>query len=87
MGTNTAQFAQDGSLGALTLEGEARKALGVPYWLPAATERPALEGQVTYLESDAQASGGSWTYPLFSVYPCHLRNPIPIKIALSNNSN
>jgi hypothetical protein len=85
-GTNTAQFAQDGSLGELAIEGEARNALGVPYWLPAATERPALEGQVAYLESDAQ-EGGSWTYPLFSVYACHLRHTIPIQRALSHNSN
>ena len=80
-GTNTAQFAQDGSLGELAIEEEARKALGVPYWLPAATERPALEGQVAYLESDELASGGSWTYPLFSVYACQLLDPISNPIA------
>jgi len=86
VGTNTAQFARDGSLGELTLEWEARKALGVPYWLPAATERPALEGQVAYLEPDAQ-EGGSWTYPLFSVYACHLLDPISNPIAQSNDSD
>ena len=86
-GTNTAQFAQDGSLGELAIEGEARKALGVPYWLPAATERPALEGQVAYLESDELASGGSWTYPLFSVYACQLLDPITNPIAQSNDSD
>ena len=86
-GTNTAQFAQDGSLGELAIEEEARKALGVPYWLPAATERPALEGQVAYLESDELASGGSWTYPLFSVYVCQLLDPIAIPIAQANDNN
>jgi hypothetical protein len=86
-GTNTAQFAQDGSLGELAIEEEARKALGVPYWLPAATERPALEGQVAYLGSDELASGGSWTYPLFSVYACQLLDPIPNPIAQSNDSD
>lgn len=84
-GTNTAQFAQDGSLGELAIEEEARKALGVPYWLPAAAERPALEGQVAYLESDELASCGSWTYPLFSVYACQLLNPISNSIAQSND--
>ena len=86
-GTNTAQLAQDGSLGELAIEEEARKALGVPYWLPAATERPALEGQVAYLESDELASGGSWTYPLFSVYACQLLDPITHPIAQSNDNN
>jgi len=86
-GTNTAQFAQDGSLGELAIEEEARKALGVPYWLPEATERPALEGQVAYLESDERASGGSWTYPLFSVYACQLLEPIANPIAQSNDDN
>jgi hypothetical protein len=86
-GTNTAQFAQDGSLGELAIEEEARKALGVPYWLPAATERPALEGQKAYLESNELASGGSWTYPLFSVYACQLLDPIPHPIAQSNDNN
>jgi hypothetical protein len=86
-GTNTAQFAQDGSLGELAIEGETRKALGVPYWLPEATECPALEGQVTYLESDELASGGSWTYPLFSVYACQLLDPITHPIAQSNDSD
>jgi len=86
-GTNTAQFAQDGSLSELAIEEEARKALGVPYWLPAATERPALEGQVAYLESDELASGGSWTYPLFSVYACQLLDPITNPIAQPNDNN
>jgi hypothetical protein len=86
-GTNTAQFAQDGSLGELAIESEVRKALGVPYWLPAATERPALEGQMAYLESDELASGGSWTYPLFSVYACQLLDPISHPIAQSNDNN
>jgi hypothetical protein len=86
-GTNTAQFAQDGSLGELAIESETRKALGVPYWLPAATERPALEGQVAYLEDDELASGGSWTYPLFWVYGCHLLDPISNPIAQSNDNN
>jgi hypothetical protein len=86
-GTNTAQFAQDGSLGELAIEEEARKALGVPYWLPAATERPVLEGQVAYLESDELESGGSWTYPLFSVYACQLLDPITNPIAQSNDNN
>jgi hypothetical protein len=86
-GTNTAQFAQDGSLGALAIDWEARKALGVPYWLPAATERPALEGQVAYLEDDELASGGSWTYPLFSVNACQLLDPISHPIAQSNDSD
>jgi hypothetical protein len=86
-GTNTAQFAQDGSLGELAIEEEARKALGVPYWLPAATERPALEGQVAYLESNELASGGSWTYPLFSVYACQLLDPIINPLAQSNDNN
>src|SRR6266566_1669334 len=86
-GMNTAQFAQDGSLGELAIEEEARKALGVPYWLPAATERPALEGQVAYLESDGLESFGSWTYPLFSVYACQLLDPITHPIAQSNDSD
>ena len=86
-GTNTSQFAQDGSLGELAIEEEARKALGVPYWLPEATERPALEGQVAYLESDERASGGSWTYPLFSVNACQLLDPISNSIAQSNDNN
>ncbi len=86
-GTNAAQFAHDGSLGELAIERETRKALGVPYWLPAATERPALEGQVAYLESDELASGGSWTYPLFSVYACQLLDPISNPIAQSKDSN
>jgi len=86
-GTNTAQFAQDGSLGELAIEEETRKALGVPYWLPAATERPALEGQVAYLESDGLESFGSWTYPLFSVYACQLLDPISNLIAQSNDNN
>jgi hypothetical protein len=85
--TNTAQFAQDGSLGELAIEEEARKALGVPYWLPEATERPALEGLVAYLEDDELASGGSWTYPLFSVYACQLLDPITNPIAQSNDSD
>ena len=84
-GTNTAQFAQDGSLSELAIEEEARKALGVPYWLPAKTERPALEGQVANLGSDELASGGSWTYPLFSVYACQLLDPITHPIAQSND--
>src|SRR6266487_342192 len=86
-GTNTAQFAQDGSLGELAIEEEARKALGVPYWLPAAAERPALEGQVAYLESDGLESFGSWTSPLFSVYACQLLDPISNLIAQSNDDN
>jgi len=86
-GTNSAQFVRDGSLGALAIEWEARNALGVPYWLPAATERPVLEGQVAYLEHDAHASGGSWTYPHFSVNACHLRHSDPMPIAQSNDSN
>ena len=86
-GMNTAQFAQDGSLGELAIEEEARKALGVPYWLPEATERPTLEGQTAYLESDELASGGSWTYPLFSVYACQLLDPISHPIAQSNDNN
>jgi len=86
-GTNAAQLAQDGSLGELAIEEETRKALGVPYWLPAATERPALEGQMAYLESDELASGGSWTYPLFSVYACQLLDPISNPITQSNDNN
>jgi hypothetical protein len=86
-GTNTVQFAQDGSLGEIAIEEEARRALGVPYWLPAVTERPALEGQVAYLESDERAGGGSWTYPLFSVYACQLLDPITHPIAQSNDNN
>ncbi len=86
-GTTTAQFAQDGSLGALAIEREAYTALGVPYWLPEATERPALEGKVAYLEGDAQASGGGWTYPLFSVYACHLRSSIPIPLEQPNDND
>jgi hypothetical protein len=86
-GTNAEQFAKDGSLGELAIESETRKALGVPYWLPAATERPALEGQVAYLESDELAGGGSWTYPLFSVYACQLLDPISHLIAQSNDNN
>jgi hypothetical protein len=86
-GTNTTQFTQDGSLGTLAIEEEARQALGVPYWLPAATERPALEGQVAYLESDELGSFGSWTYPLFSVCACQLLDPITIPIAQSNDSD
>jgi len=86
-GMNTAQFAQDGSLGELAIEEEARKALGVPYWLPEATERPTLEGQTAYLESDELASGGSWTYPLFSVYACQLLDPISHSLAQSNDSD
>jgi hypothetical protein len=86
-GTNTAQFAQDGSLGELAIEEEARKALGVPYWLPAAIERPALEGQVAYLESDELESFGSWTYPLFSVYACQLLDPISNPISQANDNN
>ena len=86
-GTNTAQFAQDGSFGELAIEVEARKALGVPYWLPAATECPALEGQVAYLEDDEQASGGSWTYPLFSVNACQLLDPITIPITQSKDND
>jgi len=86
-GTNTAQFAQDGSLGELAIEEEAGKALGVPNFLPAATERPALEGQVAYLESDELASGGSWMYPLFSAYACQLLDPISNPIAQSNDNN
>ena len=86
-GTNTAQFVQDGSLGELAIEEEARKALGVPYWLPTATERPALEGQVAYLEDDELASFGSWTYPLFSVYACQLLDPITNPIDQSNDSD
>ncbi len=76
-GTNTAQFAQDGSLGALDIERVSHTAQGVPYWLPATVERPALEGQVAYLERAGQESGGSWTYPSFSVYACHMRTPTP----------
>ena len=86
-GTNAAQFAQEGSLGELAIEEETRKVLGVPYWLPAATERPALEGQMAYLESDELASGGSWTYPLFSVYACQLLDPISNPIAQPNDNN
>jgi hypothetical protein len=86
-GTNTAQFAQDGSLGELAIEEEARKALGVPNFLPAKTERPTLEGQVAYLESDELASGGSWTYPLFSVYACQLLDPISHATVQSNDSD
>jgi len=63
-GTNTAQFAQDGSLGELAIEEEARKALGVPYWLPAATERPALEGQVAYSKYDPAVGTPSSTNPM-----------------------
>ena len=42
---------------------------------------------MAYLESDELASGGSWTYPLFSVYACQLLDPITNPIAQSNDNN
>jgi hypothetical protein len=80
-GTTTAELALDGSLGALDLAREPHQASGVPYWLPADIERPALEGQVAYLERGAQenagSSGGRWTYPSFGVHACQRRTPAP----------
>ena len=84
-GTNTAQLAQDGSLGELAIEERGSKALGGPYRLPAKTERPALEGQVADPDDDERASGWSWTYPLFSVYACQLLDPISHPTAQSND--
>lgn len=90
-GTNTAQFFQDGSLGTLAIAEDARTALGVSYRLPAATERPALEGKVAYLDladaAAAPASGGSWTYPLFSVYASHQHNTLSSSSAQPNDNN
>jgi hypothetical protein len=80
-GTNTGEFARDGSLGELVIEKEMRKAIGVPNFLPASVQHPALEGEVAYLEDDELAGDGRWTYPLFSVYACHLPDSMFIPIA------
>lgn len=84
--TTTAELCLDGSLGALDSGRVPHQASGVPYWLPAEIERPALEGQVAYLERDEQegnAGGkGSWTYPSFGIHTCQRRTsalPTPRK--------
>jgi hypothetical protein len=73
-GTTTAELCLDGSLGALDIGRVPHQASGVPYWLPVEIERPALEGQVAYLERDEQegnaGSKGSWTYPSFGIHTC-----------------
>ena len=77
-GTTTTELALDGSLGALDITREPHEALGVPYWLPASIERPALEGQVAYLERSAQegdGSNGDWIYPSMKVHACQRRMP------------
>lgn len=78
-GTTTAEYVLDGSLGALDLAREPHQASGVPYWLPAGIERPALEGQAAYLEREELeslgSSSGSWTYPAFGVHACQRRVP------------
>jgi hypothetical protein len=86
-GTNTAEFARDGSLGELVIEKGTRTAMGVPNFLPTGIERPALEGEVTYLENDEQAGDGRWTYPLFSVYACYLPGSMLIPIARPNEND
>jgi len=86
-GTNTVEFARDGLLGELVIEKETRRAMGVPNFLPAGVERPALEGEVAYLEDDERASEGRWTYPLFSVYACHLPGSLEIPITQVNKNN
>ncbi len=77
-GTTTAELALDGALGALDIIREPHQASGVPYWLPISIERPALEGQVAYLEPEGDAlesaaSGGTWTTPTFGVHACRMR--------------
>jgi hypothetical protein len=69
-GTNTAQFACDSLFGELLFARAPHQTLGQPYWLPTGFERPALEGQVAYLEREEPESGGSWTYPTFGVHTC-----------------
>jgi hypothetical protein len=86
-GTNTGEFARDGSLGELVIEKETRRAMGVPNFLPAGLERPALEGEASYLEDDERAGDGRWTYPLFSVYACHLPGSMLIPIAQPNDND
>jgi hypothetical protein len=79
-GTTTAEMALDGSLGALDIAREPQQASGFSYWLPAVIERPALEGQVAYLERDEQggsggSSKGSWTFPSFGIHACQRLRP------------
>lgn len=78
-GTTTAEMALDGSLGALDVAREPHQASGFPYWLPADIERPALEGQVAYLEPERQESEGSskgnWTTPSFGIHACQRSRP------------
>ncbi len=79
-GTTTAEMILGGSLGALDIASEPHQASGFPYWLPADIERPALEGQVAYLEPDEQAgrggsSKGNWTSPSFGIHACQRPRP------------
>jgi len=79
-GSATAEMILDGSLGALDIGREPRQAAGFPYWLPADIERPAMEGQVAYLERDEQggsggSSKGSWTFPSFGIHACQRLRP------------
>ena len=69
-GTNTALFACDSLFGELLLVRAPHQTLGQAYWLPAGVERPALEGQVAYLEREEPESAGGWTYPAFGVHAC-----------------
>jgi hypothetical protein len=76
-GTNTAQFAYDSLFGQLLLARSPHQTLGQAYWLPVGVERPALEGQVAYLEREEPESDGGWTYPTFGVHACRRYLPTP----------
>jgi hypothetical protein len=84
-GTNTAQFACDNLFGQLLLARAPHQTLGQAYWLPTGVERPALEGQVAYLEREEQESAGSWTYPTFGVHACHRYLPAATTRSHSNS--
>lgn len=73
--TNTAQYARDGSLGAVEVADSSRTAFGPAFWRPAGIDDPYLDGEASYRERDEREQDGYWAYPILSQYACRLRDP------------
>lgn len=73
--TNTAQYARDGSLGAVEVADSSRTAFGPAFWRPAGIDEPYLDGEASYREREEREQDGFWAYPILSQYSCRLRDP------------
>src|SRR5258708_37330585 len=85
VGTDRTLFAYNSLFEQLALGPSPHQTLGQPYWLPAGVERPALEGQVAYLERAEPESVGGWTFPTFGVHACRRYLPAPTTRSQANS--